>query len=215
MTVAQGVLVSGRAKVKYGASLAMRWASVSAGIATSMGAATRAGKAGVAARGAPQLRAGTERPMLVHRRHFIALTAALAACSRAAPGGDPVATIQPLYAPYIENRNPPALLDAAPWTPQLRALLQQAREAERDRGEPIIDFSPLIDGQDWEIASVSVTLTSPPADGRAEVTAHFNNLGSDTRVIYDMVEAGGGWRVDNVRTDHWTLRALLAEAGIA
>jgi len=149
-------------------------------------------------------------------RHIVIALAAFAAaaCTQAQPGADPVAAIQPIYEPYVEDRNPPALLDAAPWTPQMRDLLQRAREQSRG-AEPVIDFDPLIDGQDWDIDAVSVTLTQPPADGRAEVAATFNNAGEETRILYDMVEADGGWRVDNVRTENWSLREILASAGIA
>ena len=150
------------------------------------------------------------------RRMIIALAVgAIAACSQAQPGSDPVSAIQPLYEPYIQDRNPPSLLDAAPWTAEMRDLLQRERQHQRDGNEPILDFDPLIDGQDWDIDAVSVTLTQPAADGRAEVTATFNNAGEDTRIVYDMVEANGGWRVDNVRTENWSLREILASGGIA
>ena len=151
------------------------------------------------------------------RRHIVIALAglALAACSQAQPGADPVSTVQPLYAPYVEDRNPPRLLDAAPWTPELRALLQRAHEMGADAGEPVIDFDPIIDGQDWEIDAVAVTLKAPPAEGRAEVAARFNNSGDDVEVIYDLVEADGAWRVDNIRTENWSLREILASAGIA
>ena len=153
--------------------------------------------------------------MILNRRVFVVAAAALAACTRAAPGADPVATVQPLYTPYVENRNPPDLLNAAPWTPELRGLLERARDTGRRRGVAVIDFDPIIDGQDWTIDAVGVTLSAPPADGRAEVTAHFNNAGDDVSVVYDLVEVDGGWRVDNIRTENWSLRALLASAGIA
>jgi hypothetical protein len=152
---------------------------------------------------------------MTRRILFAFVVAALAACSRAQPGADPIAAVQPIYAPYVENRNPPGLLDVAPWTPELRDLLRSAQEASRETGEPVIDFDPIIDGQDWQIAAVAVTLEAPPADGRAEVAARFNNQGDEVEVIYDLVEADGGWRVDNLRTENWSLRAILATAGIA
>lgn len=154
--------------------------------------------------------------MRMSRRLLVVLAAAaaLAACSPAQPGTDPASTIQPLYEPFVQNRNPPALLDAAPWTDELRGLLQRAQEQGRDTGEPVIDFNPLIDGQDWEIDAVAVTLQEPAADGRAVVVARFNNAGDDVEVLYDMTEAEGGWRVDNIRTENWSLREILASAGI-
>lgn len=154
--------------------------------------------------------------MSVTRRNTLAALAmlALAACSGASPGADPASTIQTIYTPYIEDRNPPDLLSAAPWTPEMRALLEESLERSQD-GEPIIDFDPFIDGQDWQIDTVAVTLTSPPNEGRSEVTARFVNAGEDVQVVYEMREADGGWRIDNIRTEHWSLRALLADQGIA
>lgn len=154
--------------------------------------------------------------MILNRRGFALLAAAaLAACSRVSPGADPVATVQALYAPYLENRNPPPLREAAPWTPELRSLLQRAEELNRQSGEMVIDFDPIIDGQDWSIDAVAVTLAEPPHDGKAVVAARFTNLGAEVEVRYDLVETGGGWLVDNIRTQNWSLRGILASARIA
>jgi Protein of unknown function (DUF3828) len=141
----------------------------------------------------------------------------LAACGGPEPGADPVSTVEPLYAPYVAGENPPMdLLEKAPWTAETRELLRRALELSNQRNEPLpaIDFDPIVDGQDWEITDVAVALTEEPADGKAEVTASFKNFGENVSLIYELKEEGGGWRVDNIRGAHWTLRQLLADSGI-
>ena len=49
----------------------------------------------------------------------------------------------------------------------------------------------------------------------AQVRARFKNMGEDVAVKYDLVRQGGGWRIDNIEGKHWTLRQLLADAGIS
>jgi Protein of unknown function (DUF3828) len=152
------------------------------------------------------------------RRSIAALVIGLvvAACAAPKPGADPVSAVAPLYERYVAKQNPPGLLELAPWTRELRGLLSRAGELSEQRNEPnaVVDFDPIVDGQDWEISDVEVTLAAPPADGRAEVVARFKNFGQPVQLTYEMREEDGGWRVDNIRGAHWTLRQMLADLGI-
>lgn len=156
--------------------------------------------------------------MRMGRRLVLAILAAsaLAACGGPTPGADPVATVEPLYAPYLANENPKSLLESAPWTTELRGLLERAIDLSEQRNEPLSvnDFDPIVDAQDWQITDLTVELTKPPEDGRAEVVAHFKNYDEDVAVTYDLREEGGGWRVDNMSTPNWSLRQMLADLGI-
>ena len=154
--------------------------------------------------------------MRFNRRFVLASLAALPGCGPRA-GADPVGTIAPLYAPYVAKQNPPSdLLQKAPWTGEMHALLGRALAKSREDDEPLgaIDFDPIVDGQDWEITDLRVEQTKAPDGGRAEVTAHFKNFGENVTVTFDLKQEGGGWRVDNIRGAHWTLRQLLADDGI-
>jgi len=163
--------------------------------------------------------------MRIPRRSFAALAALLlaAACGAPAPksepapspAADPVAAIEPLYAPYVENKNIPGLLESAPWTDEVRGLLQQAMDRSNALNEPlpVVDFDPIVDAQDWQITEMRASLKTPPADGRAQVTVQFKNFGQDVALTYDLKEEGGGWRVDNITGANWNLRQLIADSG--
>jgi hypothetical protein len=105
--------------------------------------------------------------------------------------------------------NPPALENAAPWTQDLDALIEAARDVEGGIG-----FDPIIDGQDYEVADLQVAVGDATASAATDVTATFTNLGDPVTVTYELVQEGGGWRVRDVRTDQWTLRGALADIGV-
>lgn len=136
------------------------------------------------------------------------VAALLAACGggAAAPGDDPVQTVQALYQPYLaEAATLPDLENVAPWTEDMEPLLARAADSEYGLG-----FDPVIDGQDFEIANLEVALEGPADDRATTVRADFTNLGEATTVYFDMVRADDGWRVRDVHTDQWALRGLLA-----
>jgi hypothetical protein len=135
----------------------------------------------------------------------------LTACGgRPAAGSDPVSTVEAVYAPYVAHAaNPPALDNAAPWTADLAALIEAAEGVEGGLG-----FDPIIDGQDYEVAGLQIAAADGAAAGQAVVDARFTNLGDEVTVTYDLVQENGGWRVQDVRTEDWTLRGALASIGV-
>ena len=160
--------------------------------------------------------------MLLLRRLFSGFVAMSAiACTPPAPGSadrtadaaGPVEVVRALYAPYLAGQavTPPAWDDAAPLTSELRTLLDQAATA--NDGQTIVDADPIIAAQDHQLSGVEVTADTPPANGQARVTARFGNMGKATIVHYDLVEADGGWRIDNIRSDpSFDLRQEIAAA---
>ena len=146
-----------------------------------------------------------------------ALTLVLAACS---PPSATTATssaaetetsaddvVRALYAPYLAGGDTPAWFVAAPMTAELRALYNRANSA--NAGDAIIDADPIIAAQDFQLSDLAVSLEAPPAHGRAVVTARFKNMGADSQVHYDMIENGGAWQIDNIRSGESDLRAEL------
>lgn len=132
--------------------------------------------------------------------------AVLAACG----GGDngPDAFVRGLYAPYIagetENvglQNPDNL------TSDFSALIERADAYSRLLEEPIIDYDPIANGQEWEIKSVDVAVTAPAKDGAATVDAKFDSFGSTKTVTYALRQENGAWKIDDIRADGQSFRA--------
>ena len=165
------------------------------------------------------------------RRILIATVAVLAcACSPQAPAPeapapqitepqaavtatDPAEMVKALYAPYLANdRTARDVLEMAPWTDELRALLEKAMTLSKN--EVILDADPIIAAQDWQLSNLEVSADAPPMSGRSVVTAKFHNLDKDVTVQYDLLDVNGAWRVDNIRSGDWDLRNNLV-TGIA
>jgi hypothetical protein len=157
----------------------------------------------------------------MRRRNFLlaAGALALAACSRqtpeeappAATAPDPAEVVRPLYAPYLNQGTEfPSLGQQAPWSAAMLAALQAMTARSQARGEPILDFDPLIDAQDYQLADLNVSTDGVVENSHATVRARFTNSGAPAEIVYDLVWEDGGWRVDNIRTSRWDLRVITA-----
>jgi hypothetical protein len=135
-----------------------------------------------------------------------------AAC--AAPAG-PAATIRPLYQPYISHaaeKSAPEW-DAAP-------VYSRALKAEIDRGliygrllnEPVIDFDPIANAQDFALANLRLETDRAEPGGHAHVTAHFDNQGQASAVGYDLVREDGAWKIDAIHDGQDDLRQIIETA---
>jgi hypothetical protein len=118
----------------------------------------------------------------------------------AAAGGDQQASaereaelralLDRIYAPYAADDARD--IDIASYMePQLAKAM-----AEREEG---VDADPFIDAQDY--APFRPTYEAVRVDGdRAEATASFNNMGNQTRVTYQFVRTGDGWKIADIRS---------------
>jgi hypothetical protein len=151
---------------------------------------------------------------------------ALAACSRqqqkgetpAAEGADPADVIAPLYARYMTDpavTTFPALEDQAPWSASMRQALVAMMARSADENEPVLDFDPFANAQDWQISNVNVTTEAVSVGSHAVVRASFLNAEAPQEVVYDLIWENGGWRVDNMRSggprDGWDLRQIATQ----
>ena len=142
---------------------------------------------------------------LVRRMVVPLLLAALAAGSTFAAEPTPEATVRKAYAVTAKNLNGPG---NPPWRPphrdglfskSLAALFVRDDLYQDEAGEMgHIGSDPFINGQDGEVKNLRVTVTQPPANGRAVVTASFRSFGRTVSVPFRMVEEGGGWRIDDI-----------------
>lgn len=156
----------------------------------------------------------------MHRRKLLlgaAALAALAACSREAakapqtPAPDPAAAIRPLYDRYMtDGAQFPDFRNQAPWSADLWRQLEAMTQRSEALNEPILDFDPLIDAQDYQLSDLNVRTESVVENSHATVRAAFTNIGRPTEMVYDLVWEDGAWRVDNIRTATWDLRQIAA-----
>lgn len=155
----------------------------------------------------------------MRRRDVVGMVmiAALAACSRqeqkaeapAAAAPDPASVIRPLYDRYLtEGAEFPDIRNQAPWSASLWAALEAMIARSQAINEPILDFDPLIDAQDYQLANLNVATEAVAENSHATVRASFTNAGRASEVVYDLVWEGGAWRVDNIRTAAWDLRQI-------
>lgn len=91
-----------------------------------------------------------------------------------------------------------------------KLIVRDQKESEGEIGR--IGFDPFINGQDFEIRSVNVTVTAEDAD-RARGVVGFTNFGRRQKVTYDLIRTAKGWRISDI---HWegtkdTFRSLLSQ----
>ncbi len=114
---------------------------------------------------------------------------------------------------------------AAPWQkPHRDRLMSRALAGLFARDELYQDEAgemghlgadPFLSGQDGEIKNLKVSVTSPPAGGKAQVTASFRSFKQPVSVRFRMVEEGGAWKIDDivnrVEGQDYAVRDLLSQ----
>ncbi len=139
---------------------------------------------------------------------------ALAACAPPADTGaeDAVLSIYTVTMANIGQRVTP--IEDIPMSDDLRDLVTRAEAAADARDEPFIEGDIAANCQDCTsltnlvIGAQTGPEQIPAADGHRMVEARFTLNGDEQRaVLFDMVETPEGWRVDNILTEGFNLRA--------
>ena len=124
---------------------------------------------------------------------------------------DPAAVIRPLYDRYMTpNTEFPAFEDQAPWSNSLRTLLLAMMARSQAINEPILDFDPIINAQDYQLSNLNVTNEAIVEGSHAAVRAAFDNAGTHNELVYDMIWEDDRWKVDNIRGEGFDLRQIAA-----
>ena len=146
--------------------------------------------------------------------------AVLAACSPAqqasqAPAQSPEAVVRAVYDAAVQRNahQQPTDVNQLPLSDALATLIRQASAAADANQEPFLDGDPVLDCQDCSpLSAVTVSTTSPPANGHATVQARFTVAGDARVETWDMIETPNGWRADNIRSgDGYDLRQSATE----
>jgi hypothetical protein len=121
--------------------------------------------------------------------------------------------VKALYIPYKAKSHPIAMT-----SPKAATILEASLIALLKTDEKLLhgevgglEVDPICQCQDYDIRSVAVT-TAADGDGKAKATASFHNLDVDTKVDFDLVAVGGGWRIFDIHSsDMPSLRKLLED----
>ncbi len=134
------------------------------------------------------------------KRFVFSLTAVLFAVPAFA--GEPADIVRGYYerpddATNVENKG---------LTEPLLSILKSNIAAKE---EPCIDFSPVLDAQDWDAQEVkdSLTLAESVNGGAATVTATFKVFGEGRAIAWSLVKQPDGWKVSDIASadGSWTL----------
>lgn len=106
------------------------------------------------------------------------------------------APVRALYQRYAASQRIDPLVRWATLTPDLRAALSAHAN--------VLDFDPVVDGQDWQLGPVTYEAAA------SGVIARFDNEGDPRIVVYDLAEDAGAWRIANIRSPgRWDLMERL------
>lgn len=95
-----------------------------------------------------------------------------------------------IYAPYATDEARDIDM-AGLMEPQLAAAMSRSQEG--------VNADPFIDAQDYSAFRPTYEGVSVSGD-RAEATASFSNMGRPTRITYQFVFTGGGWKIADIRS---------------
>jgi hypothetical protein len=158
----------------------------------------------------------------------VIIATGLAACGPAQPPSGPTATqdtpaiaaVRALYEVYNKASIGPRGQEvdwSAMRSTKLAARFAALPAKQLASEEPILDFDPVVAGQDWAITELQLSEKDGGAANRKVVTATFKNSEEPRTVMFDMVEDGGAWKVDNIRAPapfDYDVLAIFEAAGV-
>ena len=135
---------------------------------------------------------------------------ATAAAAQAPVFDDPKGLIAHAYAPYQAGGFYEDLPEL--FSPTLKQLWDHMAARSEATDEPIIDFDPLVNGQDFELAEL--VIADPVIEGdAATVAVSFLNFGDPQELRFTLVRRAEGWKIDDIEAlgeESWRLSELLA-----
>ena len=84
------------------------------------------------------------------------------------------------------------------------APLSMPSQSDRTKGS----LAPIIAAQDYQLSNLNVATEAVVEGSHASTRAAFDNSGTRTEVVYDLVWEDDRWKVDNIRGEGWDLRQI-------
>jgi len=126
---------------------------------------------------------------------------------------DPVKLITTIYQAYTAATLQPDLPNV--YSRHLQELIDSDLKKTPPGDAGTIDWDVFIDGNNWEISNLRITLVSR-SERRAAVQASFDNFHKPRRVRFDLIREKGRWRVNDVSSlrkgGRWTMSKILTHA---
>lgn len=125
---------------------------------------------------------------------------------------DPKGLVEYAYAPYLNEADPFPDDPTEIYSPTLKQLWDEMAAKSEASEAPIIDFDPMINGQDYEVTDFVVA--DPVIEGdSATVVVSFTNLGEPQELHFELIRRAEGWKIDDIEStgeNAWRLSELLA-----
>jgi hypothetical protein len=137
----------------------------------------------------------------------------LLGCAKPVPA--PEKTIEALYAPYLSHaadKGESTWEKAGAYSKNFKAVIDRGFEYSDLLNEPVIDYDPVANAQDYSLHNLHVEVDQPANAGKARVIARFENYDQQVTVGYDMVFEDGAWKIDGIRSGDQDLRKSIDEA---
>ena len=136
-----------------------------------------------------------------------------AATAQAQDDTDPVKLITSIYQTYRRGNQQPGFPHV--YSDRLQALVDADAKNTPAGDSGKIDWDVFVDGNDWGVSKLKVTLVRRSAL-RAQVQARFDNLKQPHTMIFDLVREKSGWRIDDISSlqkgARWTMSKILLDA---
>jgi len=127
---------------------------------------------------------------------LLAAPAILATALPAAADSGAEAAVRAFYTPPFDAER-----EADRFTGAARQTLERHEAAAAGGDMGCLDFSFIIDGQDFDDGELAETLaltSAPAADNRVEVTARFTVFGQAQAIVWTVAETPEGWKIADV-----------------
>ena len=147
---------------------------------------------------------------------LLALVLVFALCAslaQAQDASDPLALITDIYKSYTAENDVPGYGDV--YSKRLLALVDADLKAQEPGDSGSIDWDVFVNGNDWQVSQLAITLVAKSAT-RAQVRARFFNFKEQQDQLFDLIIEDGRWVIDDVRAtqqgNRWTMSKILTHA---
>jgi hypothetical protein len=123
----------------------------------------------------------------------------------------PLLFLQEIYEPYKKNdfKGQPYWEAKRFFAPDLaQAIERDFAEAKKRNEVPKLDGDPFVDAQDWTIGQIDYAIMTGKSTDHAIGTVGVENLGKPTLLALFLVKTPDGWRIEDIVTHGFSLRAL-------